>query len=210
MIARHNKIAQFLTRMLMRANYTGVRNEVPNLVLGPHSQQRPDDIFVESYHGVATAFDVTIVNPINPSNLPQTLEKPLGAAMKAHQAKLDKYIDIVPNVEVIPLCFQTLGGFTPSVHQLLKDIALRSQFVLKVPMSVTLNQLTLRLSCLLMRGVFHMVERRVRFDAGLVNDNSSIGYIEDLDVVNNNNNVNIEHGPRGWIAGDVLDIPAVQ
>jgi hypothetical protein len=152
MIAKHNHLSEYLSKKFISINFK-VENNVPNLVVGPHTKKRPADFLVRQGN-TATAYDVTVANPLAPYAISGTLAgNPLSAAQNAHQKKLAKYTDLAPDVTVVPLAFQATGGFNTNVSALVKDIAFRSRFLHREASCVATGRITSELCFVLMKGV---------------------------------------------------------
>ena len=93
-----------------------------------NSQSRPGDIFLQSWKGRQTAFDVAVTSPLSQTALPQSHKTP-GAAlasMKSH--KLQKHFRPcqVNGVAFVPLVVETLGGWDSDAISHLRAIAKQS------------------------------------------------------------------------------------
>lgn len=161
MIGKHNLICEFLAKKLRKVGYVA-RTEVQNLSVGPHTKERPADILVVNYErGRDRAFDVTVANPLKKSAIEETLKGDvLFAAKDLHTAKVNKYNELKPNVEVVPLAFQSLGGHTEQVSALILDIAKRLKHHKNKASSIIKCELIVKISFILMKGVAAQILKR--------------------------------------------------
>jgi hypothetical protein len=158
-ISNHNKVVEKISGYLHLAQMPH-RQEVHGLAIGEHSQERPADILLVR-EGVQVAYDVTIVSPVAAHSIDGTLRgDPLFAAKQAAEAKLEKYAESHPDLQVIPLAFTSVGGFTKQVIELLRTIAKRCRLHFQMVDSHIQGMLVKEVNVLIKRGIANSILMR--------------------------------------------------
>jgi hypothetical protein len=170
-LGRHNDVCACIETMLRSAGFQGIEREAKGLKLVPHTQQRPADLYVPGYFGndLAGALDVTVVCPIAPSTLGATLAARGGASAAmdaAEKAKHERYERIAPIAQVAVLAFQSLGGFSAAVRELVKRCAQSSRLTRNVPQSLAVRKLRQMLAVRVMRATARKVLARIDLSVG--------------------------------------------
>ena len=107
---RHNIVRDCLYELCSEAAWAPVVEKSGLLTNG---SMRPGDVFIPSYQqGKGTAIDVTIVHPLQPSYILNSVERWGCAAEAAEAAKKEKYQTECENAGVIfsPFAIESLGG----------------------------------------------------------------------------------------------------
>ena len=122
LVFRHNNVRDIMGHSARGAGLAAVVLEKKNLVSG--SKAKPGDITVQQFHRgfESTAFDVTITHPLQAKYINIAMEEGGVAAGEAHDKKLRKHLDncVKEKVEFIPLAWESTGGTTETVSELIR------------------------------------------------------------------------------------------
>jgi hypothetical protein len=100
------------------------KKEMPHLI--PGTLSRPADIFIPTWRdGKKTAFDVSVVSPVQSAILDRAVDTP-GAALAMRKAtKIRAHDEVCRNQDInfVPLIVETFGGWDKDAFIYLKEMA---------------------------------------------------------------------------------------
>ena len=123
MISRHDRIRDKIISACSGALFSPISEQKSLL---PDSNSRPGDILLPVWNnGLPAALDVTVTSPLQSSLIKNASEKSGLALSAAEDRKYEQYAQNCSEVgiQLIPLAFETFGGFSETVRKTLKRIA---------------------------------------------------------------------------------------
>ena len=158
-IFRHDTLRDAIFEEARHAGLSPVK-EARDLISGNRS--RPGDIFLPSWRGRQTAFDVAVTSPLSQSSLPRA-SKESGAAIDSMKAlKMNKHFRACQTngVHFVPLVVETLGGWDSDAVHHLQAIAKQTSSRSSFGASSVISHFFQRLSVLLQRANASLIAAR--------------------------------------------------
>jgi hypothetical protein len=133
------------------------KKEMPHLIPGTIS--RPADIFVPVWRdGLKTAFDITVVSPVQAAYLAKAAARP-GADIDAAKLRTHEDNCRVEGISFVPLVVESFGGWDLDAARHLREMALCSARRTGAVPSITINHFFQRLSVVLQRGNAFLLDK---------------------------------------------------
>ena len=151
-IARHNEIRDATYEMAAASNSTSSR-EVPHLL--PGTDARPADIHMRRWtKGKDTAFDVTVINPLQIALVDRCAAEPGHALDVARRRKMDQSWEAcrLEGLVFTPLPVETFGSWHKDAAKELRLIAIAAARNRGKEESITVKHFFQKLSVTLARG----------------------------------------------------------
>lgn len=163
LVHRHNHVRDIMGHSARGAGLAAVVLEKKNLVSG--SKSKPGDITVQQLRRgfESTALDVTISHPLQQKYINIAMEKGGVAAEEAHDRKLRKHLDncVKEKVEFVPLAWESTGGTTETVRELVRKWTDMEAARGGYPAKVIRKNLYGQISCCLQRHLAQAVLDRL-------------------------------------------------
>ena len=129
----------------------------------PGSNTKPADVFVPGYTaGRGTAYDVTVINPLQSATVAQAAITPGHALNVAYNRKMNGAAEICHNEghTFIPLVMESLGGLHDQAIKEIKKLGASMARQIGEDEGQTVNQQFQRISVLLMKGSSALIINR--------------------------------------------------
>ena len=155
-IVRHNALCEVIFSSAQAAGLAP-RKEVPALI--PDSSSRPADIFLPSWSGgKPTAFDVTVISPLQQLTLSSSAASQGAALLVAESRKRAAYSSFCRSVGIsfIPLAVEALGFWGKEALTTIKSLGRLQASRLGLDPKETTRHLFQKLSVALWRGNSHL------------------------------------------------------
>ena len=160
-IARHNQLRDKLFHTAICAQLAPSREE---RALLPGIDQRPADIFIPHWSsGKDTAYDVTIINPLQLELAVRSAKVQGHSLTVAYKREWEMYGDACfqEGIDFVPLPVETMGGWSEGASGHIQRLGQALARALGREESETVNHLFQRLSKLLMKGNMALLLNRV-------------------------------------------------
>ena len=159
-IARHNALRDALHSTAAAASL-GPSKEVRFLI--PGSDKRPADVFLPYWcSGRDTAWDVTVIHPLQKATVTKAVALPGHAANEAYARKMREAWEECRRQGIVftPLAVETLGGWHPVAEAELKKLGAALARQTGQEDSVATSHIFQKLSVLLVKGNCAMINNR--------------------------------------------------
>jgi hypothetical protein len=150
-IGRHDWLRDKIFAEL-QASHANPKKEAPSLI--PGNASRPADIYVPTWRGRPTAFDITVISSLHERYLPKS-SATTGAALEiAKERKIRAHQEDchANGIIFVPLPVETLGGWEAEAASHLRDIGRHVAGRLDLDRSTTIRHFFQRLGLILQRA----------------------------------------------------------
>ena len=162
-LSRHNTLRDAIYQAAQQAVLSPTREERYLLSQQGRELERPGDVLIPNWtSGMDTALDITVISPLQASEVKKATEESGSALEHRFRAKMSKYFDACKDqgIHFLPLPVETLGAWHPRAISALTRLGQQLARQTGRMEEETVRHLFQRLSILLMKSILILILSR--------------------------------------------------